>query len=74
MPDGAEPFGQPTETVAPRASSAAEHDDALTARPATLVELFHRFAFMMLLVALAVAVYDVTAAPFDTGASQLTCN
>ena len=56
MPDGAESFGQPTETVAPRASSAAEHDDALTARPATLVELFHRFAFMMLLVALAVAV------------------
>jgi len=56
VPDGAEPFGQPTETVAPRASSAAEHDDALTARPATLVELFHRFAFMLLLVALAVAV------------------
>ena len=56
MPDGAEPFGQPTDTVAPLATSPAEPDVALTARPATLVELFHRFAFLILLVALAVAV------------------
>jgi Flp pilus assembly protein TadD len=40
----------------PSASPSSERDDFLTARPAALVDLFHRISFLLLLVALAVAV------------------
>lgn len=56
MPDGAEPVGQPPETVALLGSSQAQRDELLTARPAPRVELFHRLAFLVLLGALAMAV------------------
>ncbi|WP_372918016.1 tetratricopeptide repeat protein [Sandarakinorhabdus sp.] len=55
MPDGAEPIGQPPQTVAPLTSPPARRGRLAPARPNAIVNLFHRFAFTVLLVALAMA-------------------
>ncbi|WP_310474658.1 tetratricopeptide repeat protein [Sandarakinorhabdus sp.] len=56
MPDGAEPFGQSPETIAPLASPTADRDELSTSSPTPLFQQLHRLAFLILLAALATAV------------------